>query len=330
MAIKIGIPRGLFYYRLYPLWETFFEELGAELVVSEKTNRSILDVGVKSCVDEACLPVKLFHGHVINLRDRVDYIFIPRLTSISKNEYICPKFGGLPDMIRHSLKGLPPIIDTEINLRKSKSNALKSAMEIGMYLVNDRRLIKRAYKKAVENYENFKAEVRKGALPGDIIDKNRSIYAVKPGEILNIAVIGHPYNLYDSYMNMDLLKKLKNEGVNITTVEMIDESAINEKSGMLNKKIFWNFGRKAIGGAMHLLDRNDMDGIIYVMSFGCGIDAFVCDLIERKIRRNGDMPFTVLTIDEHSGTAGINTRLEAFIDMIRWRRNNENNLSTYG
>jgi len=226
--------------------------------------------------------------------------------------------------------GLPPIIDTEINLRKSKSNALKSAMEIGMYLVNDRRLIKRAYKKAVENYENFKAEVRKGALPGDIIDKNRSIYAVKPGEILNIAVIGHPYNLYDSYMNMDLLKKLKNEGVNITTVEMIDESAINEKSGMLNKKIFWNFGRKAIGGAMHLLDRNDMDGIIYVMSFGCGIDAFVCDLIERKIRRNGDMPFTVLTIDEHSGTAGINTRLEAFIDMIRWRRNNENNLSTYG
>jgi predicted nucleotide-binding protein (sugar kinase/HSP70/actin superfamily) len=282
MAIKIGIPRGLFYYRLYPLWETFFEELGAELVVSEKTNRSILDVGVKSCVDEACLPVKLFHGHVINLRDRVDYIFIPRLTSISKNEYICPKFGGLPDMIRHSLKGLPPIIDTEINLRKSKSNALKSAMEIGMYLVNDRRLIKRAYKKAVENYENFKAEVRKGALPGDIIDKNRSIYAVKPGEILNIAVIGHPYNLYDSYMNMDLLKKLKNEGVNITTVEMIDESAINEKSGMLNKKIFWNFGRKAIGGAMHLLDRNDMDGIIYVMSFGCGIDAFVCDLMSER------------------------------------------------
>lgn len=330
MAIRIGIPRGLFYYRLYPLWEAFFEELGAELVVSEKTNRGILDDGVKSCVDEACLPVKLFHGHVINLRDKVDYIFIPRLTSISKNEYICPEFGGLPDMVRHTLKGLPPIIDTEINLRKSKGNALKSAMEIGRYLVNDKRLIKRAYKKAFESYEGFKAEVGKGALPGDIIDKRRSIYAVKPVEILNIAVIGHPYNLYDNYMNMDLLKKLKREGVNITTVEMIDEGIINEKSGMLNKKIFWNFGRKAIGGAMHLLDRNDIDGIIYVMSYGCGIDAFVCDLTERRVRLKGDMPFTVLTIDEHSGSAGIDTRLEAFIDMIRWRRSNENNLSTYG
>ncbi len=330
MAVKIGIPRGLFYYQLYPLWEAFFEELGAELVVSEHTSRIILDDGVKSCVDEACLPVKLFHGHVINLRDRVDYIFIPRLTSISKDEYICPKFGGLPDMVRHTLKDLPQIIDTEVNLRKSKSNALRSAMKIGRYLNKDRRAIKRAYKRALESYSGFKDEVKRGALPGDILDKKRSIYAVKPGEVLNIAVIGHPYNLYDNYMNMDLLKKLKAESVNIITVEMIDNDIINEKNNMLNKKIFWNFGRKAIGSVMHILDRSDIDGIIYVMSFGCGIDAFVCDLIERKVRRNGDLPFTVLTIDEHSGTAGIDTRLEAFIDMIRWRRSNENNLSTYG
>jgi predicted nucleotide-binding protein (sugar kinase/HSP70/actin superfamily) len=77
MAIKIGIPRSLFYYRLFPLWESFFEELGAELVVSDITSRKILDDGVKSCVDEACLPVKLFHGHVINIKDKVDYLFIP-------------------------------------------------------------------------------------------------------------------------------------------------------------------------------------------------------------------------------------------------------------
>jgi len=53
-------------------------------------------------------------------------LFIPRFTSISKKEYICPKFGGLPDMIRNSIKGLPPLIDTEINLRKSKKKCNKS------------------------------------------------------------------------------------------------------------------------------------------------------------------------------------------------------------
>ena len=53
--------------------------------------------------------------------------------------------------------------------------------------------------------------------------------------------------------------------------------------------------------------------MIYVMSFGCGIDSFVCDLIERKMRRETDIPFIVLTLDEHSGEAGMNTRLEAFL-----------------
>jgi predicted nucleotide-binding protein (sugar kinase/HSP70/actin superfamily) len=57
------------------------------------------------------------------------------------------------------------------------------------------------------------------------------------------------------------------------------------------------------------------------MSFGCGVDSFVCDLAERKVRRSRDMPFIILTIDEHSGEAGLDTRLEAFVDMIRWRKN---------
>ena len=101
MNKKVGIPRGLFYYQFYPLWRSFFEELGAEIIVSDNTTRKILDDGVKKCVDEACLPVKVFYGHIASLKDKVDYLFIPRYTSISKKEYICPKFGGLPDMIKH-------------------------------------------------------------------------------------------------------------------------------------------------------------------------------------------------------------------------------------
>jgi predicted nucleotide-binding protein (sugar kinase/HSP70/actin superfamily) len=60
------------------------------------------------------------------------------------------------------------------------------------------------------------------------------------------------------------------------------------------------------------------------------VDSFVCDMIERRIRRLSSIPFTVLTIDEHSGEAGMDTRLEAFIDMIRWRKKDEGNIPTYG
>jgi len=72
--------------------------------VSDDTNKEILDWGVKHCSNETCLPVKVFHGHAYSLKDKVDYIFIPRYTSVDKNEYTCPKFCGLPDMTLLNLK----------------------------------------------------------------------------------------------------------------------------------------------------------------------------------------------------------------------------------
>jgi len=332
MSKKVGIPRALFYYKYMPLWRTFFEELGAEVVVSDYTSKRIVDDGVKSCVDEACLPVKIFHGHVLNLKDRVDCLFIPRFTSISKREYVCPKFGGLPDMIRHSLQEIPEIIDTEINLRRSSKNAIRAAMDIGYRFTGDTAVIKRAFNMAKENYYKSRQLLKAGRLPDDFRtrDKREPVYKETDGRMLNIAVIGHVYNIYDSYVNMELISKLRNHGVKVITVDMIDEDIINEKSSTLPKKLFWNFGRKAMGSALHMLDRKDIDGIIYLMSFGCGIDSFICDLAERRIRRGSDIPFIVLTIDEHSGEAGMNTRIEAFIDLIRWRQKNESNISAHG
>ena len=61
--MKIGIPKGLLYYKYYPFIETFFTELGAEIILSPDTNKDILNEGVKNCVDDACVPIKIFHGH---------------------------------------------------------------------------------------------------------------------------------------------------------------------------------------------------------------------------------------------------------------------------
>ncbi|MDQ2085479.1 acyl-CoA dehydratase activase-related protein [Herbivorax sp. ANBcel31] len=330
MNKKIGIPRALFYYQYYPLWKVFFEELGAEVIVSDYTTKKIVDDGVSLSVDEACLPVKLFYGHVLNIKDKVDYLFIPRMTSISKNEYICPKFGGLPDMIRNTMNNLPEIIDVEINLRKSNGNVLKAIIEIGKFFTQDVKSIKYAYEKALENYNQFKKRVRQGIVPTDILEKKFNVIKNNSEYKLNIALIGHVYNIYDKYSSMNLIEKLKNDDINIITIDMIDSEIINENVKALKKQMFWNYGRKAIGTALHLIERDDIDGVIYLMAFGCGIDSFVCDMVERRIRKNSEIPFIVLNIDEHSGEAGMNTRLEAFTDMIRWRYKNEDNVSAYG
>ena len=113
---KIGIPRGMLYYENFPFWQEYFEGIGCELVESPKTNKEIMDKGILSSVDEACLPVKITHGHVNYLKDKVDYIFLPRFISLHKMEYCCPKILGLPEMIINSIDDLPEIIQIDINL----------------------------------------------------------------------------------------------------------------------------------------------------------------------------------------------------------------------
>lgn len=327
--VKVGIPRSLMYYLFFPMWKTFFEELGAEVVVSGPTTKKIMDDGVRACVDEACLALKVYFGHVLSLKDKVDFLFIPRLTSLSRNEYVCPKFGGLPDMIRSSIGGLPRIIDTELNLRRDKNGLLSAAMEIGGYFSTSSAAINLAYKKAVLCQREYSRFLRTGAYPTDILEKNLCDRK-RDGSRLQIAVIGHCYNLYDSYINMGLLKKLERAGVSALTVEMMEEEDVNRKAAGISKRMFWYFGRKAVGTALCMLERQNVDGMLYVMAFGCGVDSFVCDYVERLVRNRSDMPFAVITLDEHTGEAGLDTRVEAFADMIRWRHGHEADFSTHG
>src|SRR5665647_918613 len=132
--LRIGIPKALLYYRYFPLWKAFFEELGHEVVPSSSTNNSILNNGVKNCVDDACLPIKLFHGHVMDLIDRVDKIFIPRLISIEPGEFICPKFIGLPEMIKNSVPGNPNLLILNFNAHKSLEKGYNGFRVLGKEL----------------------------------------------------------------------------------------------------------------------------------------------------------------------------------------------------
>lgn len=58
--LKVGIPRGLLFYRFYAYWTTFLKELGADLVISPPTNKLIIQRGLTYGVDEICFPVKVF------------------------------------------------------------------------------------------------------------------------------------------------------------------------------------------------------------------------------------------------------------------------------
>lgn len=328
MPIKVGIPRALLFYEYCRLWITFFENLGAEVIVSEKTNKEIIDKGVKSTVDEACLPVKIYHGHVLDLKDKVDFIFVPRIVSINEYEYICPKFCGLPEMVKYSIKELPQFIDTTINYRKSRKSLNKTVMNIGNYITKDKNKIELAFENALKKHNEYKSLIENGLLPIDIL-KEDNYKQFSNTRTEKVVLLGHPYNIYDSYSSMNIIKKLRSHNLSVVTCDTLDEDIINQKSEALNKKMFWSFGRKILGTALHSIDDEEVCGIIYLSSFGCGLDSVIADIVERRIRRSSQKPFTLLTIDEHTGEAGVDTRIEAFVDMIKWRKKHENNFSTH-
>lgn len=324
MRAKVGIPRALLYYYYYPMWKGFFEALGQEVVVSSKTTKAIMDKGVKLSVDDACLPVKLFFGHVLDLRDKADYIFIPRMVSVEKKAYICPKFLGLPDMIRYNIPDLPPIIDIAVNMSRKEKNLSKSFAEVGKVFTNNPLAVRRAFRHGIEEQERFNRLNKLGFLPHESIEKmeqgmaEQNIFTAQPAG-LTIALIGHGYNIYDTYISMNVIAKLREMGVRVVTPDNLKETLVEEKAGQLPKRLFWTLGKKMIGSAFHFMGSDSIDGIIHVASFGCGPDSFTGEIIERHLRRKGNLPFLNLTVDEHTGEAGVITRLEAFVDMIRWR-----------
>ena len=79
--MRIGVPRGLSFFRYHPAWEAFFQLLGAEIVVSSPSTRATLEAGRSRTVSENCLPIKLFCGHVCQLADQVDMLLVPPSTA---------------------------------------------------------------------------------------------------------------------------------------------------------------------------------------------------------------------------------------------------------
>ena len=103
----IGIPRAGLYYIYGEFWRVFFETLGFEVLISKLTDKSILEQGLKAANSEMCLPMKVMYGHILELQDKVDHIFLPQMDECKWGEgtfgtstFFCPYFVGLADLMK--------------------------------------------------------------------------------------------------------------------------------------------------------------------------------------------------------------------------------------
>lgn len=323
--LKIGIPQALLYYEYFPLWKGFLEGLDAEVIITGPTTKEKIDLGIRSAISEICFPVKIFYGHVMSLKDQVDYLFIPRMVCVEKGAYFCPKFLGLPDMIKSSIFSLPPLIEPIIDIRKSATNIKNSFLAVGKLITNNSKKIYQSFYEAQKSLQLY-LQSKENELDQKIISQqyNNQFPPNDLKNFLNIALLGHSYLIYDYFINLNLISKLKKIKINVLTAEMVKKREIERQLKKLYKPLFWTLSKKTVGSALYFLEKK-IDGIIHLTSFECGEDSLIGEIIHQESKKYPSVAYTEFVFDEHTGEVGIDTRTEAFLDMIMRRKRYESN-----
>lgn len=302
-TIKIGLPRALLYYRYRVLWRTFFQELGMEVVVSAPTDREILERGAALAIDEACLSLKIYLGHVAALVGKCDYILAPRVSSFGRHRSMCTRFESTPDLVRNVFRGSgQKLLSYEVDELMKKKDEETAFLEMGRTLGCPAKLVKRAWRAAKRaDLAWYKERVQK--------NEQRC-----KQEGMKVLIAAHSYVAEDPYMGRMVTDYLKRVGVIPVRADIVERDAALKRGRELSPTCKWEISREILGGiAMH---RDDVDGIILLSAFPCGPDAMVNELITRRVR---GVPILNLVLDSQSGTAGVETRLESFIDIIRFK-----------
>ncbi len=309
----IGIPRLLYFNEYFPFWLTFFKALGYTPMISAPTRRELIRKGVEAVVAETCFPVKVAHGHVIDLLEKgVANLFLPSvidqppLVKDAVNSFNCPYSQTIPytfpsaiNFSKYHTRVLSPIIRFG-----QGEKVLKEDMEaLGKMFGIPKIKVFEAFVKAWDTQQDFYAKLKK---------RGREVLKqLREKDDLGIVIVGRPYNTCDSGVNLNIPKKLLDLGVLPIPMDFLDLEDLESSEGI--RDIYWKYGQKILATAKKLKGRDNLFAL-YITNFGCGPDSFISHFFREMSKGS---PYLQLEIDEHSADAGAITRCEAFLDSLR-------------
>lgn len=286
------------------MWINFFENLGYKTIISPPTNKQILENGVNIANDEACLSLKIYLGHILELKDKCNYILVPRLFCIKKNEQVCTNFNCLYDLVNNLID--VNIINYNIDLTTNK-NKLQAFLKLGETLGESyiKSYIAYKYAQKISNDNRLKKEK----------EQENKLKSSK----LKILLTGHPYNLYDDLIGKTIIKYLTENNITILYSDRIDHTIINSECEKISTDIHWSHSKEVMASIKYYQDK--VDGIITISSFPCGPDSLSNELIHHKVK---NIPLISLIFEDLNSETGVITRLESFLDILQSKKEIQN------
>ena len=315
-APTIGIPYIFYFLEQLPFWSTLLWELGFNVKVSEKTNKEIINKGVEKVLSEACFPLKVAYGHIADLIEKgVDLIFLPSFINLNlHDEYerglACPLVQTIPYVSRGMFKEAKIIIP-RIDFSRGFDYLKKELQNVFKGIIHLKNLDTKI-DIAREKQKEFVTKLQKEGLKLLESSKEKTL-----GQVATVVIVGRAYNSFDKAVSLDISGKLTKMGVLSIPFDMLPFDNINIKDTWSN--LYWRSGQRIIR-ATKFIQKSESLYPVFITNFSCGPDSFIINYFKEEI---GQHPCLILEIDEHSADAGIVTRLEAFIDSIKSRKDDK-------
>ena len=299
----IGLPRALLYEREAVMWKAFFSSLGMRGIISAPTNREMLRLGAEAAIDEVCLSTKIYLGHVRSLFGKCDLILVPRVSNYGLHRNMCTKFESLYDLVCNVFRNTGQrFIAYNVDVLGGISEE-KAFVDLGMALGFGRkdavRAFRRAGRAAAEDWHKK-------------ISREERLYRT---DQIKVLVAGHSYLTEDAYIGRPLFQYLEEMGVVPIRADRVDRKEALRQSVRVSPTIKWEMSRELLGSIQ--MHKSKVDGLILMSAFPCGPDSMVNEMIIRKFP---DIPILNIVMDNQDGTAGLETRLESFTDILKLKR----------
>lgn len=302
-SFTVGIPKAFSVHTLYPLYSWFFHMLGIPVILSDTISKD----GIARAESSYCYPAEIAHGAVQDIVNKdTDYIFVPHFRDMPSYEdkvhaNFCPITQSLPYYIRKAFPDVPSekILSPVITFKFGKHKALEYFVTMGNQLGISPEEVEEAFNIAYEKQEDYfnqSREMGKQAL----MDARKADRPV-------IAILGRPYNAFTKDANMGIPRKFTSRGYSVIPFDILpfEDSEIFDN-------MYWYYGQQDMKVSSMLKDEPNIF-VTWISNFSCAPDSFMLHYVKWMM---GTKPFLILEFDSHTADAGIDTRVEAFLDII--------------
>lgn len=315
--LTVGINRSFLTHSYYPLYSHFFQALGFSPVLPSAPSPE----GIARRNASFCYPCELAHGFfdtLLDMKPAPDLLFMPHFKAVptltdQPHSQVCPIVQGEPYYLKatfrkkltlrkaQGMRVLTPLLDLTAGIATAEAPLTAMAKSLGIH----KKQARAAFTHALERQIAWAAEMRR------LGQKLLAELAEDPEQIA-VVILSRPYNGCASEAHMGIPHKFASRGIRVLPLDCLYPAPEDAPSEDEPGHMYWGMGQRLMRVAA-IIRRHPQLFATYVSNFSCGPDSFLMGYVREQMGRK---PTLTLELDSHTADAGLETRIEAFLDII--------------